>query len=68
MATQSKVSTAPMQMIGCAPKRWISRPVTKPGRNMAIECARITSALAFTPKPQNSICSGVEAMIRFIVP
>jgi len=44
------------------------RPVTKPGRNIAIEWARITSALAFTPKPQNSICSGVDAMIRFIAP
>ena len=55
-------------MIGCAPKRWISRPVMNPGRNIAIEWARITSALSFTPKPQNSICSGVEAMTRFIVP
>jgi hypothetical protein len=42
--------------------------VTKPGANMAIECARITSALAATPKPHNSICSGVEAITRFIVP
>ena len=59
---------APMQITGWAPMRWMTRPVMKPGRNMAIECARITSALSFTPKPQNSICSGVEAMIRFIVP
>ena len=55
-------------MIRCTPSRWISRPVTNPGRNIAIECARITSALAPMPKPQNIICSGVEAITRFIVP
>ncbi len=59
---------APARITGCGPKRWISRPVMKPGRNMAMECARITSAEAFTPKPQIAISSGVDAMTRFIEP
>jgi hypothetical protein len=42
-------------MIGWTPNRLIRRPVMKPGRNIAMEWARITSALEFTPKPQNSI-------------
>ena len=67
-AAQRSVSAPPARMIRCTPKRWISRPVTKPGRNIAIECARITSALAPTPKPHSSICNGVEAITRFIVP
>jgi hypothetical protein len=33
-----------------------------------MECARITSALAPTPKPHIIISSGVEAITRFIVP
>ena len=67
-STQAAVSATPQRITRRAPKRAISRPVTKPGANIASEWSWMTVVLSPIPKPQSIISSGVEVITRFMVP